>query len=288
MGAVSLVDTAMTVSLSGQRRKGKPYIASHYFNRLTILTRCDSASLRLSAQGQSKTIAPSNNAMDITTFALKDSTTAISISVSGKGDIYGIVLDMDKGVSVDNIPMRGCSGTIFTGINTKQMTGFFQYTNTKMIILQFAGNSVPYLKTQQGIDNYVGSLRKQLRHVKSLAPDCQILWIGPSDMSTRINGQYTTYPLLRALDQSICKMVNEEGCAYWSLFESMGGNNSMVRWVETSPALASKDYIHFTRLGAQKAGELLTEAFMAGYTFYTFRHPAPVVEEMPTDSIVTE
>ena len=104
-------------------------------------------------------------------------------------------------------------------------------------------------------------------------------------MTTRINGKLQTYPMLAAVDASLCRMVNEEGCAYWSLFESMGGNGSMVRWANSQPPLAGKDYIHFTRLGAQRAGELLTEAFMTGYRYYKFRNPEPEPEPEPADSV---
>ena len=183
------------------------------------------------------------------------------------------MLDSDTGVGVDNIPMRGCSGTVFTGINPIQLHEYFAQTNTRLIIMQFGGNSMPYLKDQRGIDRYTEQLRRQIRHLRLLAPEARILWVGPSDMTTRINGKLQTYPLLSAVDASICRMVNEEGCAYWSLFESMGGSGSMVRWANAQPPLAGKDYIHFTRLGAQRAGELLTEAFMTGYRYYKFRNP---------------
>lgn len=279
MGNVSMLDSTFVLSISPKKQQGGP-VAANYFNRITLLS--GNGSVRMSAQGQTAS-AGGGSALQITSLNVKDSTTTVSISLSGRADIYGILLDNRTGVSVDNVPMRGCSGTIFTGMNAAQLRAYFEATNTQLIIMQFGGNSMPYIKTEKQVETYVEQLRKQVRHMKNLAPDAKIMWIGPSDMSTRINGKMQTYPMLRPMDQAICRMVNEEGCAYWSLFESMGGPGSMGRWANSSPALAGNDYVHFTRLGAQKAGELLTSAIMTGYRYFIFRHP-----EMQPDSLNVE
>ncbi|MBQ0034210.1 MAG: hypothetical protein KBS77_02845 [Bacteroidales bacterium] len=281
MGSVSMLDSTFTLSISPKKQQ-TGYVSANYFNRITLLSR-NGGTIRMSAQGQTASAAGSDAALQLTRINVKDSTTTVSISLSGRGDVYGILLDNRGGVSVDNVPLRGCSGTIFTGMNAAQMRTYFEATNTQLIIMQFGGNSMPYIKTEQQVNTYVSSLRKQVQHMKRLAPDAKIMWVGPSDMSTRINGKMQTYPMLRTMDQAICKMVNEEGCAYWSLFESMGGPGSMARWANSSPALAGNDYVHFTRLGAQKAGELLTNAIMTGYRYYIFRHP-----EMQPDKLNTE
>jgi hypothetical protein len=51
------------------------------------------------------------------------------------------------------------------------------------------------------------------------------------------------------------KMAHEEQIAYWSMYNAMGGENSMVKWVEIG--LAGSDYVHFTRSGANKIGTSL-------------------------------
>lgn len=277
MGAVSILDSTMVLSITPKKRQGE-LTASHYFNSLTVLHR-PTGGLTLSVQGQRVQVAADGSAMQRSCFHLKDSTTQVSLTLSGKADIYGIILENTTGVTVDNIPMRGCSGTIFTGISSAQLRDYLSAGDVHLIIMQFGGNTMPYIKDQKGIDRYMSSLRRQVRHIKGLAPKARILWVGPSDMTTRINGKMQTYPMLSAMDKSICKMVNEEGCAYWSLFESMGGTGSMIRWASAQPPLAGKDYVHFTRLGAQRAGELLTEAFLMGYKYFAFRQP-----EMPADT----
>jgi lysophospholipase L1-like esterase len=187
---------------------------------------------------------------------IADSTTHCDIILQGAGKVYGISLETDKGVIVDNIPMRGCSGNIFTKIDSTQLSTFYRETNTRLIILQFGGNMIPQTENPSTIRGYVRTtMRQQIRYIKACAPQASILLIGPSDMSTNIDGTMTTYPLVPYMDQQFKKMAQEEDIAYWSMYEAMGGYNSMVTWHDKG--LAGSDYVHFTRSGANNIGKKL-------------------------------
>lgn len=181
--------------------------------------------------------------------------TRCSIHLHGKGEVYGVSLEQATGVLVDNIPMRGCSGVVFTQISQEALASFFAQTNTRLIILQFGGNMLPNTENRSTLTGYVNSLRQQVRYMKQCAPDASILFIGPSDMSTRIEGELTTYPLLPYLDRALVRMAHEEEIGYWSLYQAMGERNSMLVWQKRG--LAGSDYIHFTRRGADKVGNML-------------------------------
>ena len=90
-------------------------------------------------------------------------------------------------------------------------------------------------------------------------------------MSTNIDGQMTTYPLIPYMDKLLKKMAAEEQIAYWSMYDAMGGKDSMVRWVEIG--LAGSDYVHFTRAGANKVGKILSEWLMS-------YHPEPLTSDL--------
>ena len=58
------------------------------------------------------------------------------------------------------------------------------------------------------------------------------------------------------------KIAYESGIAFYNLYESMGGEGSMTRWVESKPPLAYKDYTHPNSFGDELLGKSLFEAFM--------------------------
>lgn len=198
----------------------------------------------------------------------------INFSYSGVADIYGIMADNGYGVAVDNIPMRGCSGHQFKMVNQTLLTDAYRAMDVTLIILQFGGNSVPYITGQKGLDRYCEELGEQIDYIRTCCPDATILFIGPSDMTTSGNGSWQTYPFLPQFIAGLRNMAVQHGAAYWSIYNAMGGWNSMKSWVEKG--YAGKDYMHFSQRGADVMGDRLAEAFMKVYRFYRFRHKQPV------------
>ena len=245
-------DVVMCIEPIDKKRQGH-----NYFNRVRVLT--DSVDGYILAQDTM--LSPTPDTRHPLLYTLPDSTTKCEIHLQGKGKVYGVSLETPTGVIVDNIPMRGCSGNIFTKIDSTQLSDFYRETNTRLIILQFGGNMIPQTENASTISGYVRStLRQQVRYLRACAPDAAILFIGPSDMSTNIDGQMSTYPLVPYMDKLLQKMAAEEQIAYWSMYDAMGGKDSMVKWVENG--LAGSDYVHFTRAGANKVGKILYEWLM--------------------------
>ena len=181
-------------------------------------------------------------------------------------DFYGVSLESDAGVMVDNIALRGSSGTFFHLINPNQLQQFYSYLNVKLIILQFGGNAIPSIKDSSMAINYANYLRNQISIVKRAAPNASILFIGPSDMSTKKGTEYITYPYLEETKNAIKKVVLESGCAFFDMYDCMGGENSMATWVDKK--MATTDYIHFSPQGARKIATMLYASLIQDYNRY--------------------
>lgn len=185
------------------------------------------------------------------------------IRFSGEGRVFGISLETATGVQVDNIPMRGAAGTNFTLMAQEPLAAYFGATNTRLVIMQFGGNAMPSISSRSAVERYTAAMRQQIQFVMAAAPDASLLFIGPSDMITTIEGEQRSYPMLPYLDTSLKEMVEEEGGAYYSLFRLMGGAGSMFSWRDKG--LAGDDMIHFTRAGAKKVGEMLAKQLLEDY-----------------------
>ncbi len=182
-------------------------------------------------------------------------------------DFYGISLESDGGVMVDNMGLRGSSGTFFNQINYSQLKQFYDYLNVKFIILQFGGNTLPYIKDKAQADNFGRYLSAQIITIKKLAPQASILVIGPADMSVKEGTDYVTHPQLEDLRDAIRKAAFDNSCAFFDMYDCMGGRNSMVSWVDQK--IAATDYIHFSPAGARKIATLLYSALINDYNAYT-------------------
>lgn len=215
------------------------------------------------------------NGVTLLTWRFSQPVEKATLTFQGNAEIYGIGADGNAGVAVDNVPLRGCSGTIFTRISKPLMTDSFALTDTRLIILQFGGNMMPMIRGAKQIEPYQEQIAKQIAYFHEVAPQAKILFIGPSDMGKSVNGRVVTWPHLPELVDSLKATALRNDAAYWDLYRMMGGENSMAQWVRHSPPYAGPDYIHFTPAGAQKVGDALSRSFLTYYDFYTLRKTLP-------------
>jgi hypothetical protein len=181
-------------------------------------------------------------------------------------DIFGFSLESDSGAIVDNFSFRGNSGFPLTKVSQQIYSETNDLLNYDLIILEYGLNVV-----SQGVTDYSWYHRGMLnviKHIKSAFPHSSILLISVGDKSFRIDGTYQTDPSVPLLVNVQKGLAEETGCAYWSLYNAMGGSGAMVKWVEGDTVLANKDYTHFNFKGAHKVGKMLYSKLMSEYRDY--------------------
>ncbi|MCO6500069.1 MAG: hypothetical protein J5I47_06790 [Vicingus serpentipes] len=181
----------------------------------------------------------------------------ITITFTGNDspDIYGVSLEGNTGIVMDNIPLRGSSGTIFTKQNATLLSNMYTHLSPGLILLEFGGNTVPYIESKEKADEYGRWFKSQINFMKKLNPNAAIIVIGPGDMSIKEKTEYVTHPQLENVRDALKKAALSSGCLFWDMYEVMGGRNSMPKWVNAEPSLAASDYIHFSPKGAKKIAE---------------------------------
>lgn len=170
--------------------------------------------------------------------------------------IYGLALDGDRGVAVDNFAMRGSSAIGFSKMDRTVYSRQLKQMNVCAIMLQYGINVVPNVRSDYGY--YKNILIKQLKSIKAAHPGVSIIVIGPSDMSRNRGGRMVSYTNIPLIRDAMKEAALESGCCFWDLYEAMGGENSMSAWVKKG--LAQKDYTHFSYDGAKYVGEMLFNA----------------------------
>ncbi|MCL1851136.1 MAG: hypothetical protein FWF70_07045 [Bacteroidetes bacterium] len=199
-------------------------------------------------------------------FQMNFSTQSFSISMTGNANIYGVLIDDGFGVAVDNIAMRGANGLHFTTMQDSLMRLTFQLLDVGMIVLQYGGNAVPGLSGEKSVDVYVAGIISQIKYLQRVAPNVPILFIGPSDMLSVVDGELKTYKHLPYLVDKLSAEIPKSGAAFWNMYQVMGGANSMRAWVRKG--WAGNDYVHFTAKGAQEIANVLTQTFETMYEYY--------------------
>ncbi len=178
-------------------------------------------------------------------------------------DFYGVSLDCRKGLAVDNIALRGSSGTDFTKIDKKYLSQQLKSLNVGLIIFQFGLNVVP--TESKNYSYYENEMYRQLKLLKEILPDASILVISVTDACKNEAESYANIDKVRDAQMSAAKRAN---CSFWDLYKVMGGELSMPSWVNAKPSLAEKDFMHFNSRGAKVIGNKLFNAIISDFNDY--------------------
>lgn len=210
------------------------------------------------------------NKLAVYSWRLPDTTSLAKLYISGTAEVYAISAEGAYGINVDNVAMRGSSGTVFHRIDPELLAESYKAMNARLIIMEYGGNMVPGMNSTT-VEWLKKVVTRQILAIQKVNPDADILFIGPADMARQQDGKWQTYPGLALTIKTLREIAVSNGVAYWDMYRVMGGKGSMMKWVEKEPALGFTDHIHFTRRGAAYMGDLFCNALRMHYDYFKFR-----------------
>ena len=77
-----------------------------------------------------------------------------------------------------------------------------------------------------------------------------------------------SYPNVKLIRDAQRRLALKNNIVFWDSYEFMGGDNSMVKWVNAKPALAREDYTHFTIAGTKAYANGFVKALTEEYNKY--------------------
>jgi len=187
----------------------------------------------------------------------------VSFQARNEMNVYGFSIDSDTGVFVDNLSFRGNSGMPLTKMSYNVMTGLNKFLDYDLVILQYGVNVVNHRVKDYSF--YEKGMSAVVQHIRSCFPNTSILVISAGDKGYRDKGEMVTDPAVPLVVAAQKAVAEDNNCAFWNMYEAMGGDKSMVQWVEGDTVYANKDYTHFNFRGAKRIGTMLYNKLISGY-----------------------
>lgn len=175
--------------------------------------------------------------------------------------IYGVSFESKNGVIVDNYSSRSNSGMPLTMISNQILNDYQAYMQYDLVILQFGLNALGSSEEQE-YSWYKAAMKRVLSKYKAAMPGTSFLLVSIGDKSDKNeDGLMETSTNVLKMVETQREIARESEVAFFNLFEAMGGENSMVEWVEEKE-WANKDYTHFNYKGSQVATDSLYQFLM--------------------------
>ena len=176
----------------------------------------------------------------------------------------GIAYEDNKGVVVDNFSLRGNSGVNMALMDENSCFALQEIRPYDLIILQYGLNVAA--EEMQYYGWYRDSMVGVIKHIRQCFPETDVLLLGVSDRSYNQNGTYQTMPAVVSLLRAQYQVAQQAMTPFWSIYDAMGGENGMVRYVNRR--WASTDYTHLSFRGGREIATLLFNALMLEKELY--------------------
>jgi alginate O-acetyltransferase complex protein AlgI len=209
----------------------------------------------------------------------------ITIEFNGRvsPDIYGLSIESESGVVVDNIPQRGSAGLEFTMVNRNNLREAFKKLSPDLIIMQYGLNIVKNVR--EDYSYYEKGLTRQLSLIKNLSPKTTILVVGVTDMAVNEGDTLKSYDNIPFIIDAQKRATKKADASFWDSYLAMGGKSSIIKWAGMKPPLAQKDYVHFTYQGADTLSERLISSLFTLHQVDSFS-PKPVKVRIPEPPVI--
>jgi hypothetical protein len=193
----------------------------------------------------------------------------LMISCTGDGDsagcsrIYGMLLENGKpGLLYD---MIGVNGAEFRHYNQSlHFQEQLSYLQPDLVIVSMGTNEAfgAHFNAEEfsrNIDTLVSGIR--IRN-----PGAEILLTTPGDSFRKSRKGRVKNPDMKLARDAVITYAESHGCAWWDLYEIMGGYGSMAKWFAAH--ISAKDRVHFSGTGYVMQGGMLYEAISKSFEKY--------------------
>jgi len=178
--------------------------------------------------------------------------------------IYGMLLENGKpGVLYD---MIGVNGAEFRHFNlSEHFQEQLSYLQPDLVIISMGTNEG--FSAAFDRDVFTRNMDSLVTGIRNRNPNAEILLTTPGDSFRRSKKGRVKNPNMTIARNAVIEYAESHRCAWWDLYEIMGGYGSMGKWYAAK--IAAKDRVHFSGQGYVMQGGLLYRAIKSGYDKYT-------------------
>lgn len=181
---------------------------------------------------------------------------------------YGVSLEGDTGISVDNMSLRGSNGRFLSKIPQSTLDRFGQLRPYDLIIILYGLNVAA--SNVRNYSSYIDKMRPAIRNFHQAYPGASILLVGVSDRDEMgENGVMRTMTGIQELVNYQRQLAEEEHVAFWDLRMAMGGDLAITKM--RKEGMAQADYVHINFKGGKFLAGKLYDVLMNGKENYDRR-----------------
>jgi lysophospholipase L1-like esterase len=262
---IATSDSNASISIK-MRPNGEPFM--YDFNKVYVFGYCDSGFVQVFLQVRDTVIVEGiyDSLALAYCFELEHYVDSFKLFFSKKDSLWepfylrGFYLDNGMpGISYIDIGVNGASVPSY--LKCKYLEKDLAFVKPDLCIFSIGINDAS--GTDFDINYFQNNYKELIRRIRSVSPDCMILFTTNNDSYRKIGRRYSNNTNGLLARQAFYSLATYYNAGVWDLFTYMGGLTSIKKWENHS--LAQKDKVHFTPQGYLLLGDLVYNAIIREY-----------------------
>jgi lysophospholipase L1-like esterase len=193
----------------------------------------------------------------------KDGIGKLDIVAKGRVRLFGVALENARGAVVDNLGIVSVNVKSFAKNDVPHWTAELAHRNADLILIMIGANEAEWLSPGDGDTKaYQAHYEQVLGPIRQALPHASCVVVSPTDQAEAKDDGYASRPVMPVLVEAQRRAARSSGCAFYSVYEWMGGKGSSVKWFRKG--LVGNDFQHLSQRGANKLSDALYDALIAG------------------------
>lgn len=194
------------------------------------------------------------------------------IATRGTVRLFGIALENPTGAVVDNLGVVSVNLKSFDVNRPEHFQAELAHRAADLVMIMVGANEAQWLgASDRDTRDYAARYGKLLAQLRRARPDASCLVVSPTDQAeVAEDGGLVSRAVMPVLVDAQRRAAAEQGCAFYSTYDWMGGKGSAARWFRKG--WVSTDSQHLSHKGAEVLSDGLFGTLMAGYQRYASQH----------------
>ncbi len=176
--------------------------------------------------------------------------------------LYGLSFEKGAaGVFYDTIGPVGADAKVYLQLDATSFAEHLKAHDPALVVLMVGGNDA--LKIRK---NWTDLAKVRVDHeqlldlLKRTLPNAECLVWTPMDAGDKAGKNIVSKAYLKEVREMQIEVAKQKGCALWDLYNSMGGEGSIKKWVDAK--VMNADLVHPREAAAELLGTLFLESFL--------------------------
>jgi lysophospholipase L1-like esterase len=192
----------------------------------------------------------------------------LDLKASGRVRLFGVVLEADRGVVVDNLGVVNATAKSWGKNRSDHWKGQLAHRAPDLFVVMIGTNEAGWL-AGNALEEHARVMQALLAPVRAANPGASCLVVSPFDQldweKPGLPPRASIAPMVAAQRAAAATV----GCAFWDAQTWMGGPGSSRNWRRAG--WLTNDFAHPTHEGANRIADALAAGLMDGYAAYRKR-----------------